>query len=60
MIQDSIKMTGELRITVTNPEGNITQETVIPNLVVTAGKNLIASRLKDTTDAAMSLSLIHI
>lgn len=54
MIQDSIKMTGELRITVTNPEGNITQETVIPNLVVTAGKNLIASRLKDTTDAAMS------
>lgn len=54
MIQDSIKMTGELRITVTNPEGNITQETVIPNLVVTAGKNLIASRLKDTTDGAMS------
>ena len=54
MIQDSIKMTGELRITVTNPEGNITQETVIPNLVVTAGKNLIASRLKDTTDAAMT------
>lgn len=54
MIQDSIKMTGELRITVTNPEGNVTQETVIPNLVVTAGKNLIASRLKDTTDGAMS------
>lgn len=47
-------MTGELRITVTNPEGNVTQETVIPNLVVTAGKNLIASRLKDTTDGAMS------
>ena len=54
MIQDSIKLTGELRITVTNPEGNITQETVVPNLVVTAGKNLIASRLKDTTDGAMS------
>lgn len=54
MIQDSIKVTGELKITVTNPNGNVTQETVIPNLVVTAGKNLIASRLKDTTDAAMS------
>lgn len=54
MIQDSIKLTGELRITVTNPEGNVKHETVIPNLVVTAGKNLIASRLKDTTDGAMS------
>ena len=54
MIQDSIKVTGELKITVTNPNGSITQETVIPNLVVTTGKNLIASRLKDTTDAAMS------
>ena len=54
MIQDSIKVTGELKITVTNPNGNVTQETIIPNLVVTAGKNLIASRLKDTTDAAIS------
>ena len=54
MIQDSIKVTGELKITVTNPNGNVTQETIIPNLVVTAGKNLIAPRLKDTTDAAMS------
>ena len=54
MIQDSIKLTGELRITVTNPEGNVKHETVIPNLVVTTGKNLIASRLKDTTDGAMS------
>ena len=54
MIQDSIKVTGELKITVTNPNGNVTQETIIPNFVVTAGKNLIASRLKDTTDAAIS------
>ena len=54
MIQDSIKMTGELRITVTSPDGNITQETVVPNLVVTAGKNFIASRMKDATASAMS------
>ena len=54
MIQDSIKLTGELRITVTNPKGNVKHEVVVPTLVVTAGKNLIASRLKDTTDAAMS------
>lgn len=54
MINDLIKVTGELKITVTNPEGNVKQEVVVPNLVVTTGKNLIASRLKDTTDSAMS------
>ena len=54
MIQDSIKMTGELRITVTNPEGTITQETVVPNLVVTSGKDFIAERMKDATTSVMS------
>jgi hypothetical protein len=54
MIQDSIKMTGELRITVTNPEGSIKHETVVPNLVVTAGKDYIAERMKDDTTTAMS------
>ena len=54
MIQDSIKMTGELRITVTNPEGDITQETVVPNLVVTTGKDFIAERMKDATTSVMS------
>jgi hypothetical protein len=54
MLQDSIKMTGELRITVTNPEGNVTQEVVVPNLVVTVGKNFIASRMKDATATAMT------
>jgi chloramphenicol 3-O-phosphotransferase len=54
MLNDSIKVTGELRITVTNPEGNIKQEIVVPNLVVTTGKNFIASRMKDTADTAMS------
>ena len=54
MLQDAIKMTGELRLTVTNPEGNVTQEVVVPNLVVTVGKNFIASRIKDATATAMS------
>lgn len=48
MIQDTIKMTGELKITVTNPENNVVQEVVVPNLVVTAGKNWIAGRMYDT------------
>lgn len=54
MIQDSIKVTGELKITVTNPNGNVTQETVIPNLVVSSGKDYIAERMKDATTTAMS------
>lgn len=54
MLNDNIKVTGELRITVTNPEGNIKQEVVIPNLVVTVGKNFIASRMKDATATAMT------
>jgi hypothetical protein len=54
MIQDSIKVTGELKITVTNPEGNVTQETIVPNLVVSSGKDYIAERMKDATTTAMS------
>ena len=54
MINDTVKMKGELRLTLTNPTGNITQEVVVPNLVVTTGKNYIASRIKDASATAMS------
>ena len=54
MINDTVKMIGELRLTLTNPTGNITQEVVVPNLVVTTGKNYIASRIKDASATAMS------
>ncbi len=54
MISDLIKIKGNLKITVTNPEGKIKQEVEVPNLVVTTGKNFIASRMKDTTASAMS------
>jgi len=53
MINDTIKVTGELNLTLTNPDGN-THETVIPNIVVTDGKEYIASRMKDATATAMS------
>ena len=49
MFYDDLKMTGHLRITL--------NETVIhevPNLVVTDGKEYVASRMKDTTKSAMS------
>ncbi|HAI37193.1 MAG TPA: hypothetical protein DCM40_03155 [Maribacter sp.] len=54
MINDTVKMKGELRLTLTNPTGNLTQEVVVPNLVVTTGKNYIASRIKDASATAMS------
>ena len=53
MINDTIKVTGELKLTLTNPDGN-THETVIPNIVVTDGKEYIASRMKDASATAMS------
>ena len=53
MINDTIKVTGELKLTLTKPDGN-TQETVVPNIVVTDGKEYIASRMKDATATAMS------
>jgi hypothetical protein len=54
MLQDSIKVTGDLKIVVTGPDGKVKEEQEYKNLVVTTGKNFIASRMKDTTDAAMS------
>ena len=49
MISDDLKLTGNLTIAVND---EIVQET--KNLVVTAGKNFVASRMKDTTKAAMT------
>ena len=54
MLHDTIKMTGDLKIVLTDENGQIKHEQEVKNLVVTVGKNLIASRLKDTTDAAMT------
>lgn len=54
MLHDTIKMTGDLKIVLTDENGQIKHEQEIKNLVVTTGKNFIASRMKDTTKAAMS------
>ena len=54
MLQDSIKMTGNLKLVLTGPDGQVKQEEEIKNLVVTVGKNFIASRMKDATATAMS------
>lgn len=54
MVTDQIKLTGELNIVVTGPDGQIKQNTTVPNLVVTVGKNFIASRMTGTASAVMS------
>jgi hypothetical protein len=49
MLKDGLKLTGKLKIAI---NGNTVQE--IPNLVVTDGKEFVASRMKDATSTAMS------
>ena len=49
MINETLKLTGHVTVAVNN---EVVRE--IPNLVVTAGKGYVASRMKDTTDGAMS------
>lgn len=54
MLKDNIKMTGELKLTLTNEKGDVTKEVIVPNTVVTVGKGFIASRMKDASATAMS------
>lgn len=57
MINDKIKPTGELTITLRDANGNIKVQTTVPNLVTTVGKNLIASRLSGTGTAATHMAI---
>ena len=45
---------GILNIVLRDDAGNVTQEVTVPNLVVDTGLAYIASRMKDTTQTAMS------
>lgn len=54
MVNEMIKATGELEITVHNSNNEIKQRVVVPNMVVTSGKEAIADRLIDTSTAVMS------
>ena len=49
MLHDDLKMTGHVSIALNN---EVVKE--IPNLVVTAGKGFVASRMKDASASAMS------
>jgi len=54
MIQDKVKTTGELQIVLRDAEGNIKEQRTVPNLVVTIGKTVIASRLTGASTVVMS------
>lgn len=49
MFEENMKLTGKLQIAL---NGEVVQK--VDNLVVTAGKNFVASRMKDATATAMS------
>jgi hypothetical protein len=53
-IQENLKSTGMVTVSHFNKQGELLNTFEVPNLVVTTGKNFIASRIKDTTFAAMS------
>lgn len=54
MIEDNIKVVGNVGIVVRNEAGEIIQTAEIPNMVVTAGKGYIASRVIGTASAVMT------
>lgn len=54
MINDTVKAVGELHIVLRDANGKIKTDVTVPNMVVTVGKNLIASRLVGTASAVMS------
>lgn len=54
MIKDSIKLRGDLDVVVRGADGQIKDQRQLKNLIVNTGLNFICSRMKDTTDGAMS------
>lgn len=57
MIQENVKITGALQVTLTGPDGNVKQELNIHNLVVTTGKQFIAARMVGTPTAMSHMAV---
>ena len=54
MINENLKLSGQLNIVLKDKAGNIKDERNVKNLVVNKGLEYIASRMKDTTKSVMS------
>ena len=53
-MQDNLKLRGDVFITVKGKDGQVKEQRHEKNLIVSSGLNFICSRMKDTTDGAMS------
>lgn len=54
MLQEQVKMTGQVSIRILDKDGNVKDERTFKNLVVSAGKTFIASRMVGTSANIMS------
>jgi len=50
---ETLKASGSLRIVLTGPDGQVKDDRLLKNLVVTVGKNFVASRMVGTAAAVM-------
>jgi hypothetical protein len=57
MINEQIKITGQVRIVVTGADGHVKDQREIKNLVVTAGKEFIAARMVGTPAVMSHMAL---
>jgi beta-xylosidase len=57
MLNDNLKVTGEVAITVFDKDGNVKQKQSIKNLVVSAGRDFIASRMVGTPTAMSHMAV---
>lgn len=55
-IAEGLKVTGRVHLVKTNEIGQIIEERDVPNLVVTTGKNHIASKIVATTNSPASMT----
>jgi hypothetical protein len=55
-IAEGLKVTGRVHLVKTNEIGQIVEERDVPNLVVTTGKNHIASKIVATTNSPASMT----
>ena len=53
-LNETLNVKGALTVTVKDYQGNVKQEFDVPNLVVTVGKNYIASRMASNSATIMS------
>lgn len=57
MIQENIKVTGNVLLEITGPDGVVKDRLEVKNLVVTSGKNFIASRMVGVPTAMSHMAI---